>query len=92
MPPLRKPQHRSREVHASAVPEAGDMAADSTRGASWMMVAMIACCAAIPLALVMAALVGGSALSVSVWGWVVLGTAAIVAMLMVVRVMRRAER
>lgn len=65
-----------------------DRAAD--RSGNWMMFAMVACCAAIPVALLIAAIAGGSAVGdVAPWAWALLVGAFVSAMAVAVRTMLR---
>jgi len=65
---------------------AADRAAD--RSGNWMMFAMVACCAAIPVALLVTAIAGGSAVGdVAPWAWALLVGAFVAAMAFAVRTM-----
>jgi len=70
--------------------EAEQTAAAANRSANWMLYAMVACCAAIPLALVVVAVVAGGSTfgSVSPLGWAVLVVAFVTAMLLAHRMAR----
>jgi hypothetical protein len=69
--------------------DAEQTASPADRGANWMLVAMVACCAAIPLALVAVAVVGGSTFgSVSPFGWAILAAAFVAAMVVAHRIAR----
>jgi len=69
--------------------EAAKTAARANRSENWMLVTMVACCAAIPLALVVVAVAGGSTLgSVSPLGWAILAVALLGAMVLAHRMAR----
>lgn len=60
---------------------------EAGRSNRWMTLAMVACCAALPLAFLIVALAGGFALSsVSPWALALLGVAIVAAGAMIVRV------
>jgi hypothetical protein len=63
--------------------------ARAERSSGWMMLAMIAWSAVIPLGLLIAALTGSIALSsVSSWSWALLAAAVVAAGIMILRVAR----
>lgn len=65
---------------------AAERAAD--RSGSWMVFAMVACCAAIPVALLIAAIAGGSAGDdVAPWAWALLVGAIVAALAFAARTM-----
>ena len=69
--------------------ETEELRGEAARSSRWMMLAMIACCAAIPVALLITALAGGLSLSsVSGWSWALLAAAVVAAAAMIVRVGR----
>lgn len=81
----KAPQHGA-DTPSGSAGTAGDQA---ERSSGWMMLAMIACCAVIPLALLIAAFTGSIAVSsVSGWSWVLLAAATVAAGIMILRVAR----
>jgi len=65
------------------------LGAQAERSGGWMMLAMIACCAVIPLGLLIAVLTGSVAVSsVRGWSWVLLAAAVVAAGIMILRVAR----
>lgn len=67
--------------------EAARKAAD--RSSTWMVAAMVVCCATIPIGLLVAAVAGGLDVSaVSTWSWLLLAAAIGAATTMIVRVAR----
>ena len=59
------------------------------RDGNLMVIAMVVCCAAIPLAVLAAVLAGGfGASTIGPWGWALLGAAVLAAFTMVWRVTR----
>lgn len=62
----------------------------ANRSSNRLMFAMVACCAAIPLALLVVAIAGGATLGdVNPWAWLLLVVALAAAMAMAVRTMLR---
>jgi hypothetical protein len=65
------------------------LGAQAERSSGWMLLAMIACGAVIPLGLLIAALTGSIRVSsVSGWSWVLLAAAVVAAGIMILRVAR----
>ena len=76
-------------MSAQAPPGPTERGSSSDRSGTWMMFAMIVCCATIPIALLIAFIAGGVDIgAVSAWSWLLLAVAIAAASAMIARVSR----
>lgn len=89
---MAQPAGSAREGRRPRDAAAADSDQSASRSSNRLMFAMVACCAAIPLALLVIAIAGGATLGgVSPWAWGVLVVAFAAAMVVAARTMLRGE-